>query len=121
MRVYIEYFQQRNSEISKRLNDITTPVQFRPVISTRSGRIGYGLLESTDATELEKVKKNLIDLINTELDEEEFTRRIKSENQNAPREYWDPIFEGPINIFQQKSTDEILEGLDLDKYSSSKE
>jgi hypothetical protein len=121
MRVYIEYFQQRNSEISRRLNEITTPVRFRPVISTRSGRIGYGLLESTDVTELEKVKKNLIDLINTELNEDEFAEKIKEENENAPRQYWDPVFEGPINIFTQKSTEDILTDLELNKYNDSKD
>ena len=107
MKIYIEYFHNRSDEITNRIKKLMSPVKFRPIINL--SRISYGILESSDTNELEKIKKNLIGIINEELTKEDFIEKIKKSKNNST--IFDPIFNENINIFETKKIEDLLEDI----------
>ena len=109
MKLFIEYFTPRSSMISNRLSEIKSPIKFTHVIADSTGRIGYGILECENSTEMKKSMTNLVDLIIKKMNKKDFTDKIKetySSNIIGPT---DVITGESINIYKTRDLDDILE------------
>lgn len=116
MKKYIEYFQIRSPEITRRLKTLQTPVRFIPVLTDSTKRFGFGILECGNAIELKKVYKNLNDLVTEELEEEAFAKYVIANYKDAPPSEIDQITGEDFSIFEVRSLADMLESLGLDKY-----